>query len=93
MELWAVAIRRRAERWAGELLAEMGQNGSRAKAGGDPKSSSGKSNLISKKTLDQLGVTPDQSSLWQKLAKIKEPEFERRVQQAVEQIRSDFWPD
>lgn len=85
MELWAVAIRTRAERRAGELLDEMGHNGKRAKRGGDRKS---KSAIVDNdngrpQTLSQLGVTLDESSDWQKLAKILEPDFEQRIEQLV----------
>jgi hypothetical protein len=37
------------------------------------------SDFASVSTLESLGVTPNDSSLWQKLAAIPEPEFEQRL--------------
>lgn len=82
MELWAVEIRTRAERKAGELLAEMGRNGERAtKENGRPKSVPDREHLV---TLPELAISRKQSHEWQKLAKISEPEFEKRVRNVVQ---------
>jgi hypothetical protein len=57
-------IRLRAERKAGQLLKQREQpRGNRYRASDDP-------------TLKDLGVSPDQSSQWQKLADIPGPQFE-----------------
>jgi hypothetical protein len=61
----AAEIRLRAERRAGELLAEMARTGQRA-AKGDQKPMSRKS------TLPELGISRNQSSQWQKVAAIPE---------------------
>jgi len=58
----ACEIRLRAERKAGQLLAEM-DKGRPKKVSGDP-------------TLSDLGVSRDQSSNWQKLARVPQAEFD-----------------
>jgi hypothetical protein len=60
-------IRLRAERKAGELLRQM----EKAK-GGNPNLS----HRPTGSTLSDLGITRDQSSQWQRLAAVPEPEFE-----------------
>jgi hypothetical protein len=61
----ACEIRLRAERRAGELLSSMKQCGERADAkNGRPKEASTETRL------SDLGITPNQSSKWQKLAVI-----------------------
>lgn len=65
-------IRIRAERRAGQLLTEMKEKGER-RAQGQPKEMSGAA------TLPDLGITRDQSSQWQQLAEIPEPEFEAQL--------------
>ena len=58
-------IRLRAERRAGELLREMKKNGTlRTAAKGRPKKGSNDTRL------SDLGISEDQSSDWQKLAKL-----------------------
>lgn len=74
---WATEIKVRAERRAGEMLAEM------------PKHNGGNPNLShdttgSPPTLESLGVTRDQSSRWQKLAAVPEEQFEQAVAAAKE---------
>jgi hypothetical protein len=59
MQNWAAEIRLRAERRAGELLAEMAANGQRVGHDG-----ARKSNRAERVDLKSLGVTPDQSSKW-----------------------------
>jgi hypothetical protein len=65
MEQWAAEIRLRAERRAGELLAEMKERGERV---------AGRPEKVSRETtLSDLGVTRDQSSDWLKLpAKVRD---------------------
>jgi hypothetical protein len=73
----ACEIRLRAERRAGQLLKEMekakgGQPYQKSYQSDDPTSSPNGDN----KTLDELGVSKQQSSDWQKLADVPEEEFE-----------------
>jgi hypothetical protein len=76
----ATEIRLRAERKAGELLAEMDKN-----KGAIP----GKTGRKGKPVLDptpklaDLGVTKTQSSRWQELAGLPEQEFENKVTSAT----------
>jgi hypothetical protein len=72
----AVRIRIRAERRAGQLLAQMKGRDERAKQGGDRKSNLTDSSLI---VLDDLGISYYQASRWQKLAQIPEKVFEERL--------------
>ena len=66
-----------AERKCGELLAEM------------PKAKGGNPNLSNKTmgceipTLSTLGITRDQSSVWQQLASIPSETFEEAIADAV----------
>jgi hypothetical protein len=76
----AAEIRLFAERRAGELLVDMQATGQRrAKERGRP------SKVSSPTTLPKLGITRDQSSKWQRLAKmIDDATFERALAQAKE---------
>jgi len=55
-----------AERRAGELLRQMADHGERERRGGDRRSNSHESSL----KLDDLGISWDQSSRWQRLTKV-----------------------
>jgi hypothetical protein len=66
-------IRLRAERKAGELLKAMALHGEREGRGGDRKSKSGGT------TLNDLGISRDQSALWQGLAEVPEKDFEAAI--------------
>ncbi len=69
----ACEIRLRAERKAGRLLRDM----EKAKAGRPSKNrSNDTTNFDKPKTLEELGISRDQSSKWQKLAGVPEEEFE-----------------
>lgn len=69
---WATEIKVRAERKAGEMLAEMPKiNGRPQKASTDTR-------------LSDLGISYDQSSRWQKLAAVPEDKFEQAVAAAKE---------
>lgn len=78
LELMAKEIRLRAERRAGEMLAEIPDV---HKPGpGRSKTESTRVHLVSEvPTLQELGVTKKQSSAWQQLAKVPEPIFEQAV--------------
>ncbi|SPB18540.1 hypothetical protein NOV72_05740 [Caballeronia novacaledonica] len=75
----AADIRLRAERRAGVLLEELAEAEMRETRGGDRKSKSTSTTLIDRPvapTLANLGITRDQSSKWQQLAKIPEAQFD-----------------
>src|ERR1700747_3245478 len=76
----AAEIRIRAERRAGEVLGELQTMGERqAKERGRP------TKVSSPTTLPKLGITRDQSSKWQRLAKIiDDATFDKAVAQAKE---------
>lgn len=76
----ACEIRIRAERRAGELLVDMQTSGERqAKERGRP------TKVSSPTTLPKLGITRDQSSKWQRLARmIDDATFDKAVAQAKE---------
>jgi N6-adenosine-specific RNA methylase IME4 len=73
----ATEIRMRAERRAGEMLAEMKARGQREGAGGDRKSKSQPAILMPK--LSDIGITATQSSRWQQLAALDDSHFEGKV--------------
>jgi hypothetical protein len=58
----------RAERKAGQMLAESAEQGERAKLGRPGKRSEDATFASAVPTLAQIGVTRDQSSKWQKVA-------------------------
>lgn len=68
-------IKIRAERRAGELLAEM----EKAKGGGDTSTGSRVEPVQEPPTLAQIGVTKQQSHRWQRAAHIPEEVFEQHV--------------
>lgn len=76
----AAEIRIRAERRAGELLVDMQTSGERqAKERGRP------AKVSSPTTLPKLGITRDQSSKWQRLARmIDDATFDKAVAEAKE---------
>jgi phage N-6-adenine-methyltransferase len=74
MEVLAAEIRMRAERKAGELLIERKKAGTLAlKQNGRPK----KVSAID--TLTSIGLTRDEAATWQRIAKLSESDFERRI--------------
>ena len=81
MIAWATDIRLRAERKAGQMLAEMRDNGERAAQG---QRSHGVT-FEQPSTLDDLGVSKMQSSRWQKLGALDDEAFEARAAVAKRQ--------
>jgi hypothetical protein len=77
----ATEIRLRAERRAGELLAEMAKN-----KGALPGKTGRKGRPVLDPTpkLSDLGISKDQSSRWQALAGLPEQEFENKVTRATD---------
>jgi N6-adenosine-specific RNA methylase IME4 len=73
----ATKIRLRAERKAGELLAEMKERGERDNGKGNSNPALKSQRATSK--LSDLGVSKTQSSNWQKLARIPEEKFDAQV--------------
>ncbi len=67
----ACEIRLRAERRAGQLLAEMDKS-----PAGRPAIISSAELQIKDPTLEELGITRDQSSKWQQLAKVPQDDFD-----------------
>lgn len=72
----AAQIRIRAERKTGQLLKNSTE---RQRQGGNRKSKSPGTTL---KTLDDIGISKDQSSKWQKMAKPSDKEFEQALGKA-----------
>jgi len=83
----ATEIRLRAERRAGQMLAEMKERGERQKPGDASGEADTRAARVSPKPkLSDLGITHDQSSKWQKLAALPEEKFEERVSATRTQI-------
>lgn len=80
MVIWATEIKLRAERRTGELLRETEKSGQR-QAHGRPAKTTPRDVVLPK--LKDLGISQDQSTDWQKLAAIPEPEFEKRLKAAA----------
>jgi hypothetical protein len=74
LESLASGIKLRAERRVGELLGETAARGERQRGHGDQRAESRATTPLP--TLADLGITKDQSSRWQAIAKIPEAEFE-----------------
>jgi len=73
---WATEIKVRAERRAGQMLAEMPKNLGAATRSHDVTSSP--------KTLSELNISKNESSRWQKLAAVTDKQFEHAVAAAKE---------
>jgi hypothetical protein len=77
-------IRMRAERRTGELLREMPKSkGAREPGTNRGATPSSGTRASCAKPLSDLGISYDQSSLWQKLAEVPEDEFEAEVANPV----------
>ena len=83
LERDAAIARIRAERRCGELLAEMDKAKGVRLLGRDQSGDFRRSRATTTetRTLDQMGITKDQSSKWQRLAAVPEAEFEAAVSQ------------
>jgi hypothetical protein len=80
LEEYAIEIRLRAERRAGELLREVEKNKGTRGQGRPQKGGRGeRPPKDATPKLSDVGVTKDQSSKWQKLADMPEKEFEAKV--------------
>jgi hypothetical protein len=66
-------IRVRAERKCGQMLADR----EKPKGNRHVNSRTSEGTMLKNPTLAQIGITPDQSSTWQKLANVPEEEFEK----------------
>ena len=76
---WATEIKVRAERRAGQMLAEMPKS-----KGGNPNLPTGNTVVPVEKTLADIGITKNESSRWQKLAAVTDTQFEDAVAAAKE---------
>jgi uncharacterized small protein (DUF1192 family) len=76
---WATEIKVRAERKAGQMLAEMPKA-----VGGNPNLPTGHIVGPVAQTLSEIGITKNDSSRWQKLAAVSDEQFEHAVSAAKE---------
>lgn len=79
---WVTEIKVRAERKAGEMLAEMEKNPG-AKGSGSNQHEV-RSHDVTAPKLSDLGISKNESSRWQKLAAVPEDKFEQAVSAAKE---------
>ena len=84
LEHGAAVARVRAERKCGELLAEMDM----AKGNQHVNSARSQRTTEQPKTLTDMGISKDQSSKWQQLAKVPDKEFEDALQPPEEGQRT-----
>jgi hypothetical protein len=77
--LWATEIKVRAERKAGELLAQAAARGDRFPAGGPRAKQAESHDATRPATLAEIGITNTQSSRWQSLASMSDEHFEAAV--------------
>lgn len=77
---WATELKVRAERKAGQLLAEMPKATGTLLSGNSPRSH----DATTANTLEDMGINKSQSSRWQKLASVPDEQFEQAVSAAKE---------
>ena len=77
--LWATEIKVRAERKAGEMLKQSAESGERVTHRDSRWGDSESQHATRKPTLDDIGVTKDQSARWQSLASMSDEHFETAV--------------
>jgi hypothetical protein len=87
MQNWAAEIRLRAERRAGNLIAEMkkakgSRNQLRGRDASGPRLERAPEDTVP--TLADLGISHDQSSKWQMLARIPQSKFDTLIERAKE---------
>lgn len=75
----AAEVKLRAERRGGEILADLKENGGRARHGGDRKSRYRDDTLIDVPTLDDLGLSKGEAARWQQFAALPADAFERHI--------------
>lgn len=81
---WATEIKVRAERRAGQMLAEMPKASGTRVNGGNTGGPIVRPPVNGEKTLSEIGVTKSDSSRWQKLAAVSDEQFEHAVAAAKE---------
>ena len=81
---WVTEIKVRAERRAGQMLAEMPKAIGMRVSGGTTGGPTMLPPVKDWKTLSDLGITKNESSRWQKLARVPEGQFEHAVAAAKE---------
>jgi len=87
----ATEIKVRAERKAGEMLRKAAEQGMRA-TGRENMKQAPESNGSTPATLEQIGLTKDQSSRYQKLAAMPDEHFETAVETAKASAGEVFCP-
>ena len=88
LEKQAYEVRKRAERQAGIILIVMLEEGKRRAYGdriGFPIIDDDNKNVVDNvtKTLSELGITPNQSMQWQRLAQLEAAKFEEAIAESV----------
>lgn len=84
MILWVTEIKVRAERRAGQLLAEMPKAKGTVLNGRTDNGDYRQSHDVTAETLADLGISKNDSSRWQKLAAVSDEKFEHAVAAAKE---------
>ncbi|MGB6089503.1 MAG: DNA N-6-adenine-methyltransferase [Candidatus Binataceae bacterium] len=79
MEILASELRMRSERRAGEILITAKASGDVRLRGGDQRRSRSSETTLSLPTLADLGISRDESSKWQRIARLPVREFEAKI--------------
>ena len=75
----AASIKLQAERMVGRMLTEAAEQGKRSKGGRPPKTGNGGQLVLD--TLDDLGIKKNDSSKWQKMARLSDEDFDELFQE------------